>query len=769
MKTGKITNRGFRTALAGVGGALGLAIVLMGGMALFGTPGLSLAHYLPISPSADRHPPADRLLLDLRKSFQDYPDRAGRLFSAGQTILHKYELAYLRIESRGGVSIHRSYDANRISHLRMQELERAIAENATSTPGSVDAKTGVGRSKQSEPTLFGRYYYQSFPVQILKGPELIENVTITIAYEKIYIGGRRFANLFGVPHSISRLFYVRFDAAAPYIAGTAIAAGLVLILLSLREPVTRLRQRRRTGRPRRIVFSDETWPDPNRPLANESDPDGDAADFETDDDSEYGPDVAATIAPAGGDSDADVISAADVPDRRRTPASRSARLSPRGEAGFRILSDPANFVFEAPPDPVEERLLREKLAALEEEERLATRYEFEQERWNLPGFQSVMQPLRRKIRPDDLDFFRHTGAGRGFDNQSSLFDFRYYRYRDQPGYPEQSADIEAFAKAFLTAITDLAGHATTTLYLRNRRGHYHATLRRSGSVFISGAALGAEPVDPQLVRQLEDGRYIVLDDGHEIFFPVPCRQDHATRSADAGDAKDHGAVGQVPREQSSLGRGMLGLIRMKSDRPLYNAETLAAAWYEIRKFGESLFQARVFEEAISDPESTLHNGLSFHRDLLHEFSLKRELKNDRMLLMLRFRGRSNPESVQLFGLGLRSFFASPFRLYRIAADVFALLGPALPVEEAERRLGEFLSFVREQEAVDLNAGSALLNDDGAGPASAYEWFRQAAVALEDSEKTGLNRLRMYDTVQSGATAFRQMAILNAGAADETPG
>ncbi|MEQ9364629.1 MAG: hypothetical protein RIF32_10315, partial [Leptospirales bacterium] len=667
-------------------------------------------------PAADRHPPVEKLLMDARKSFQDYQSNAGRLFSAGQAIMREYELAYLRIESRGGVSIHRSYDGDRISFANVKNIEERIARAAPALPQSNE-----GRSRLSGPKTAGRYYYQSFPVQILKGPELIEEVTISIAYERIYMGGRRFANLFGIPHSVSRLTYLRFDEAAPYIAGFAIVAGLSLVLISLRGPLAK-----RRPRPRRIVFTDETWPDPNRPLAMNAGVDSRAAD-------------ATGTPPNEARSDASDGDRADIND--------AASLSPAGEESFRILSDPANFIFDAPLDAEEEQLLRKKLAALEAEERRESRYEFEQERWNLPGFQSVMQPLRGKIRSEDLDFFRHTGEGRGFDNQSSLFDFRYYRFHDQPGYPEQTADIESFAKGFLTAVTDLAGHATATLFLRNRRGRYHATLRRSGSVFISGAALGTEPVAPHIVKQLEGGRYVVLQDGHEIYFPVPCRQESS-----GGRSDGHGPIGQ-----GLTGQGVLGLIRMKSDRPLYNAETLAAAWYEIRKFGESLFQARVFEEAVSDPESTLNNGLTFHRDLLHEYSLKREVKNGRILMLVRFRGRSNPDSAQLFGLGLRSFFAAPFRLYRIAADVFAAMGPALPAEEIERRLGEFLDFIREQEAVDVNAGCALLMDDGAGPASPYEWFRQAGLALEQSEKTGLNRLRVYESVQSGAIAFRQFA------------
>ena len=178
---------------------------------------------------------------------------------------------------------------------------------------------------------------------------------------------------------------------------------------------------------------------------------------------------------------------------------------------------------------------------------------------------------------------------------------------------------------------------------------------------------------------------------------------------------------------------------------------------EIRKFGETLYQARVFEEATCDPQSTLANGLSFHRDLLHEYSLKHEMRHPRALTLIRFRGRSNPESMPLFGLALRAFFAFPFRLYRVAADVLAILGPELPESELERRVAEYLAYIREQEAADVNAGCAVLNDDTGGPASADQWFRQAGVALEECEKIGLNRLRLYENAGGAAIAFREMA------------
>ena len=653
-------------------------------MAMYGTPG-GITSILPISPAADHHPPVDRVLMDVRKGFQDYQANAGQLYGVGQNLMRKYGLAYLRIESRGGVSIHRSYDPDRISYENVQKIERAAAGLAV-TPN------------QTEPTPLrsGRYYIQEHHIQVLKGAESVEAATVTLAYEQIYIGAKRFANLFGVPHAISRLFYVRFDETAPFIAGTLIVFGLALTLIALRNvPLLRAR----IPRARRIVFAEETWPDPNRPLTGAS---GDDARSRLD----------LRVAEPAHETDA-------------PEESEEIEASDKTEQTVRILSDPANFIFDAPLSPEENQSLRKKIQLLEHEQLHIDRYEFEQERWNLPGFQSVMRPLRRGISADDVDFFAHRGRGRGFDNQSSLFDFRYYRFHDQPGFPEQIADIESFAKGFLTAVTDLAGHATVTLFLRNRRGQYHATLRRTGSIFISGATLGSEPVAAHLVKQLEEGRYVVMEDGYEIYFPVPSRQ------------------------------GVLGLLRLKSDRPLYNSETLSRVWYEIRKFGESLFQARVYDEAVSDPESTLYNGLTFHRDLLHEFALKREVKTARMLVLLRFRGRSNRESVQLFGLGLRSFFANPFRLYRIAADVFAALGPELPADELERRLGEFLTYVREQEPVDANVGGAVLSDDGTGPGSAYEWFRQAALALEQCEKIGLNRLRFYESAHGEPVAFRR--------------
>ncbi len=666
----------------------GFLIVVVGLFAAYGS-----GEFLPLNPPEDRHPSTHDVLMDVRRGFQGYPLAGDRLALVGRKILEKHNLAYLRVETRGGVVIYRSYDPQRISQDQLKRLEKSFEE---STP--------TAEARRS-----GRYYTMSREVQLLKEEGRTEDAVVRYVYESIRIAQRRARNLYGAPQSVSRWFFLRFEEAAPYIGGAMIALGLALALISLH------RLRPRNFHSRTINVETETWPDPDRPLEG-----GDSA--AVDDADIFADEI--DLPPAGEPRTRPMpVDALPVHDRpRRKPAAFEAEI----ENTVREWNDPKNFLFDRPLSSREQQDLRAHLEERAAQPAAEEHYEFEQERWNLPGFQSVLAPIREPVPPDDLDFttrYFHLRDESRAAGGSSYFDFRFYRYHDQPGFPEDAANVESFAKSFLGAVEDCLGRADITLYLRNRRGRYHAVMRRSGNIFISGAAISEEStVPPKLIQKLGDGNYVALDDGREMFFPVPSRE------------------------------GIPGMLRIRSEAPLYNREALTEAWYEIRKFGELLYQARIFEQATSDGGSTLSNGLMFQRDLLHEFALKREVRIPRALTLLRFHGRTNPESFANLGLMLRAFFPSPWRRYRIAADVFAVLGPEMPAEELERRFGEYLTYAREREAVDLNVGIAVLAEQG-GPASAYEWFRRAGTALEQCERLGPNRFRVYEGVGE-ALAFQ---------------
>lgn len=411
------------------------------------------------------------------------------------------------------------------------------------------------------------------------------------------------------------------------------------------------------------------------------------------------------------DDDADLY----APAARATPADEDSDDAPAPEIAAETASSPAVRIHDDAA-----RLARNPRSATSApagaagENRARFTEQFEQERWNLPGFLSALAPVRRRLHATEFDpaaqFERAQDAGDG------LFNFRYYRYHDAPGFPENASDLESFSKSFLNAALDAVGRGEATLYLRNRSGQYRACLRRLGGVYISGAALDESELSPQIIRRFEEGKYLALEDGRTLYFPVPSRY------------------------------GALGAMRLTSSEPLLNPELIARVWFEIRKYGETLLQACIFEQATSDPASAAGNGFLFQRDLKLEFSLRREWRDRRALWIVRFTGRSRLERADQYGYALRSELAPPCRLYRIAADAFAGLGPELPESELDRRFAAALARIREREAVDIAIGCAILEED---VSSSSDWFRRAGLALEQAEAEGANSYRIYESALKG--------------------
>lgn len=446
--------------------------------------------------------------------------------------------------------------------------------------------------------------------------------------------------------------YVR---AAPYAAWTLIVGGALLLVLSAS----------------RMIRRSPAALDPNSATPA---PDEDAAL-----DSRVNRDAQLATAPDDGPDHQAMPDAA--------PASRAVR----------IHTDPARLERHSPSAPAAAGGAR-----LTEQ--------FEQERWNLPGFLSALAPVRRRLHADEFD--PAAQLERSMDSGDGLFNFRYYRYHDTPGFPDNASDLESFSKSFLNATLDAAGRGEATLYLRNRSGRYRACLRRLGGVYISGAALEESELSPHIIRRFEEGKYLALEDGRTLYFPVPSRY------------------------------GALGAIRLTSSEPLLNPELIARVWFEIRKYGETLLQACIFEQATSDPASATGNGFLFQRDLKLEYSLRREWRDRRALWIVRFTGRSRLERADQYGYALRSELAPPCRLYRIAADAFAGLGPEIPESELDRRFTAALARIREREAVDIAIGCAILEED---VSSSSDWFRRAGLALEQAEAEGANSYRIYES------------------------
>ena len=172
------------------------------------------------------------------------------------------------------------------------------------------------------------------------------------------------------------------------------------------------------------------------------------------------------------------------------------------------------------------------------------------------------------------------------------FDYRRFRLHDSTDFPASMDDLEALARSALQRI----GRERTCeliLYLRNRKGALKPYMRMRGDVFLfAGAAdVMAPPIEAEVVERLSRDESIFARDARQVLFPV----------AGAGE--------------------LLGCLCYMADKPVYNRNEVGEIWTEVRKFGEQLYQAKVFEQATFDPESTLRNGASFYNDLNHEHAL----------------------------------------------------------------------------------------------------------------------------------------------------
>ena len=333
--------------------------------------------------------------------------------------------------------------------------------------------------------------------------------------------------------------------------------------------------------------------------------------------------------------------------------------------------------------------------------------EFEQERWNLPGYLSLSDVVPTPPGVGDLDF---TGGGAGsLFVGKSLFDRAHYRL-DQGGWNDAMGDLESLAREFMTDLGDRFSPSRVLLYLRNRRNRLYPLLMSQGNVFVSGTFIDRENPPADVIEKIQEGQCVVAEDGRSLHLPVPCRA------------------------------GLLGVVHVTGENSLYNRENLAAMWALTRKFGEQLYQAKIFEQAAMDGESTLNAGMSFHRDLRHEYSLQSEIAGKRGLLLIQFQGAGDPVHMRTLGLALRALFSDRERLYRVALDVFAVLGPAMDDETLERRVVDYLNYVRNHQNVSVSAGYALLEGETLSPS---DWFQSAARALEEAAAAGKNFYRVH--------------------------
>lgn len=341
-------------------------------------------------------------------------------------------------------------------------------------------------------------------------------------------------------------------------------------------------------------------------------------------------------------------------------------------------------------------------------------WEFKQERWNLPGFLSVINPVGNDFYAQEPEswqqYFRNPVANENNYRKTSYFDFQFYRFESMPEYPEFLLGVERFSRIFLQKIVDIASELEVTLYLKNRKNNFDPVLSKKGNLFVSGDAIDHGQTPAEILQELHKHCYVLQNEGKDIYFPLPTR------------------------------KGVSGVIHCKSGSPLYNKNLLSRLWFEIRKFGESLYQVKVYEQATIDPVSCLGNGMSFYKDLEVNFHLKKEVIHKRQLSLIQFIHQESSDQMHWIGPALRAHFHASIQIYRLADDVCALLGPNIPEEIFSTRVAELVDFITSYHPCEFSIGIALLENEVSSP---NEWFSHAAAALGESRMDGPNRYQYF--------------------------
>ena len=352
---------------------------------------------------------------------------------------------------------------------------------------------------------------------------------------------------------------------------------------------------------------------------------------------------------------------------------------------------------------------------------------FEQERWSLPGFQSVFCPIRKVSSHDFNPYGQYHG---GTSSRASLHQLQYYDFTEMADCIDSMNSIESFVKRMLIGLVDKVSSyfsaeytnpSSATACLRNQEGDYYSVLQYSGRMFVSQktAPLKDSSSWERIIHAAEKGNYLVLRNGEEMVFPL---------------------VSQA---------GTLGLIHLHLQAPISDRNLLKQLWEQIRKYGEQLLHVCVYERTHTDPESTLFNGIRFQEDLSRETARRGEKSIPPQLILIQIKGKLNQESSLLYGMLLRKTFPFPASAYRIGREFFAILTAEIPSEGIDISLEMFLAQTRQRERIHLCAGSAVPGREIRTP---QDWFLQAQRALTQALEKGWDQ-HQASSPSRGATAY----------------
>ena len=312
------------------------------------------------------------------------------------------------------------------------------------------------------------------------------------------------------------------------------------------------------------------------------------------------------------------------------------------------------------------------------------RHGFEQVYWNLPGFQSLLRPFDQGISGRHFTPWEQFNANSKKQSQFLTNDF--YRFHDGGSYLQAIGDIEAFIKQMLVELIEHLGPCSASVCLRDRRGDYYLSLQRSGNLFVSEKGTKLEgPFWNKLITMTKKGNYVLLGNGSELVFPLPSRI------------------------------GSLGLLYFCFEEPLGDTKLIERGWREIQRYGETLLQACIYEQATVDLESTLYNGMRFQEDAQQELACYWQKAIPTNLVLLHLLSMDFPDTENLAcicGKLLRHHFPFPQRSYRIGQNLYAVLTAQKPENEMDTILKEFQEDLQKRQYKgSLHCSQTVMNEE----------------------------------------------------------
>ena len=333
--------------------------------------------------------------------------------------------------------------------------------------------------------------------------------------------------------------------------------------------------------------------------------------------------------------------------------------------------------------------------------------QFQQELWNLPGFQSLLRPFAGKVSADEFNVWNMLYPTT--DNSNFSLNNSYF-FLDLRFSSDEISNLEAFVKGMLLYLSENIGPCSIDAFLRDKKGDYHHYLQYSGNLFFSekNRKIGNDSYWKRVIKDVESKNYVVVKQKKEWIFPIPSRF------------------------------GPLGFLHICCEEALSmdnnEHDILKKLWYIIRKYGETLLQICIYEQSVVDTESGFFNGIRFQEDLRREMASKLENNNPNNLLLIELSGELTQLAISSSARQLRQLLPYPIRIYRIGQNILSIF-----INESLSKWGPqlaaFKEYTHNNHNIEVSYGSALLDDKIDYP---QEWFVQAQNALGASEYPSYN-------------------------------